>query len=91
MPLIPLLKKKMINTKKIIVDSKSGYSGAGRKIKNKFKFKNIYNSVSAYGVGSHRHMAELDQEFSKISKHKVKISFTPHLIPMLGVFFLQFI
>ena len=81
-PLIPLLKKKMINTKKIIVDSKSGYSGAGRKIKNKFKFKNIYNSVSAYGVGSHRHMAELDQEFSKISKHKVKISFTPHLIPM---------
>ena len=81
-PLIPLIEKKMINIKNITIDSKSGYSGAGKKIKNKFKFKNLFNSVSAYGIGSHRHMAEIDQELSKISKSKIKVTFTPHLIPM---------
>ena len=72
----------MINTNNIIIDSKSGYSGAGKGIKKKFKFKNLFYSVSAYGVGSHRHMAEIDQELSKISKTKINVSFTPHLIPM---------
>lgn len=72
----------MINIKNIIIDSKSGYSGAGKDLKNKFKFKNIFKSVSAYGVGSHRHLAEIDQELSIISKEKVKVFFTPHLIPM---------
>ena len=81
-PLIPLIKKGMINTNNIIIDSKSGYSGAGKGIKKKFKFKNLFYSVSAYGVGSHRHMAEIDQELSKISKTKINVSFTPHLIPM---------
>jgi len=81
-PLIPLIEKKMINTNKIIVDSKSGYSGAGKNINKKFKFKNLFKSVSAYGVGSHRHMPEIDQELSKLSRKKIKISFTPHLLPM---------
>ncbi|SVE50027.1 uncharacterized protein METZ01_LOCUS502881, partial [marine metagenome] len=81
-PLIPLIEKKMVNIKNITIDSKSGYSGAGKKVKNKFKFKNLFNSVSAYGIGSHRHMAEIDQELSKISKRKIKVSFTPHLMPM---------
>ncbi len=81
-PLIPLLEKKAIKTENIIIDSKSGYSGAGKNIKKKFKFKNLFNSVSAYGVGSHRHMAEIDQELSKVSKKKIKVFFTPHLIPM---------
>ena len=81
-PLIPLIKKKLINTKNIIIDSKSGYSGAGKKIKQKFKFKNLFKSVSAYGVGFHRHMAEIDQELSKVSKDDIKVFFTPHLIPM---------
>ena len=80
--LIPLLKDRMINVKNIIVDSKSGYSGAGKKIEKKFTHKYLYESVTAYGVGSHRHMAEIDQELSKYSKDKIKISFTPHLIPM---------
>ncbi len=79
-PLIPLIENKMINVKNIIVDSKSGYSGAGKNAKN--KFTNVFNSVSAYGVGSHRHMAEIDQELSKISKKKIKVFFTPHVIPM---------
>lgn len=81
-PLVPLIQKKAINTKNIIIDSKSGYSGAGKNIKKKFKFKNLFNSVSAYGVGTHRHMMEIDQELSKISKNKIKVFFTPHLIPM---------
>ena len=81
-PLIPLLEKEMISLKNIIIDSKSGYSGAGKNIKKKFKFKNLFSSVSAYGVGSHRHMAEIDQELSKASNKKVNVSFTPHLIPM---------
>ena len=61
-PLIPLIKRKMINANNIIIDSKSGYSGAGKNIKKKFLFKNLFNSVSAYGIGYHRHMAEIDQE-----------------------------
>ena len=81
-PLIPIIEKKMINVKKITIDSKSGYSGAGINIKKKFKFKNLFNSVSAYGIGSHRHMAEIDQQLSKIAKKKIKVFFTPHLIPM---------
>ena len=81
-PLIPLVRKKMIKLNNIIIDSKSGYSGAGKNLKKKFKYKNLFNSVSAYGVGSHRHVAEIDQELSKNSKNKVKVSFTPHLIPM---------
>ena len=82
-PLIPLVENKMINLKNIIVDSKSGYSGAGKNIKKEILLIKIYfNSVSAYGVGSHRHMGEIDQELTKISKNKVKVFFTPHLLPM---------
>ena len=82
LPLIPLVRKKMININNIIIDSKSGYSGAGKNIKKKFSFKNLFNSVSAYGIGSHKHMAEIDQELSKVSKRKINVTFTPHLIPM---------
>ena len=81
-PLIPLIRKNLINVNNIIIDSKSGYSGAGKNIKKKFKLKHLFNSVRAYGVGSHRHMAEIDQELSKVAKKKIEISFTPHLIPM---------
>ena len=82
LPLIPLVKMNMLNTKNIIIDSKSGYSGAGKNVKKKFKYKNLLSSVSAYGIGFHRHLAEIDQELSKISKRKIEVFFTPHLIPM---------
>ena len=81
-PLIPLIKNNLINVDNIIIDSKSGFSGAGKKIKNKFKHKHLFDSVRAYGVGSHRHMAEIDQELSEAAKKKINVSFTPHLIPM---------
>ena len=79
LPLIPLIRDRMINVKNIIVDSKSGFSGAGKRIKKRFTHKYLYESVAAYGVGSHRHMAEIDQELSKYSKSEIKVSFTPHL------------
>jgi len=82
LPLVPLVQKKMINIDNIIIDSKSGYSGAGKNIKKKFTFRNLFDSVSAYGIGSHRHLAEIDQELSKLSKKKINVFFTPHLIPM---------
>ena len=82
LPLVPIIKKRLINTNNIIIDSKSGYSGAGKNLLKKFKFKNIYESISAYGVSSHRHLAEIDQQLKKISKNKIEVQFTPHLSPM---------
>ena len=82
LPLIPLIQKKAINTKNIIIDSKSGYSGAGRGVHKKYKDKNLYESLSAYGVGFHRHNSEIQQELDFHSKSKVKFIFTPHLTPM---------
>ena len=81
LPLLPLLKSKLISTKNIIIDSKSGYSGAGRGVHKKFKNKNLYESLSAYGVGFHRHNSEIQQELNDYSKKKIQ-AFTPHLSPM---------
>ena len=82
LPLVPLIKTRSIITKNIIVDSKSGYSGAGRDIHKKFKEKNINESLSAYGVGFHRHNSEIDQELRKHTNSKINFTFTPHLTPM---------
>ena len=81
LPLYPLIRNKFISTKNIIIDSKSGYSGAGRNIKKKFKFKHLLDSISAYGTGSHRHLSEIEQELRKASNNKINVNFTPHLIP----------
>ena len=82
LPLIPLIKKKVISNKNIIIDSKSGYSGAGRGVHKKYKDKNLYESLSAYGVGFHRHNSEIDQMLKKFTKKKFEFTFTPHLSPM---------
>ena len=70
LPLIPLFKNNLVKTKNIIIDSKSGYSGAGRGVHKKYKDKNLYESISAYGVGFHRHNSEIDQMLKKFSKKK---------------------
>ena len=80
LPLVPLLKKRLIKNS-ITVDSKSGYSGAGKGLKKKFKHKNLYSSVFAYSTKNHRHIAEIDQEFNKMLGRQIKFSFNPHLIP----------
>jgi len=82
LPLIPLIKKNIINLKNIIIDSKSGYSGAGRSVHKKYANKNLYESLSAYGVGFHRHNSEIQQEIKKITKKSFNFTFTPHLSPM---------
>ena len=81
-PLIPLIKKNLINHKNIIIDSKSGYSGAGRKIHKLYKNKNLYESLSVYGIKSHRHNSEIQQELNSNTNKKVEFTFTPHISPM---------
>ena len=81
-PLIPLIKKNLITLKNIIIDSKSGYSGAGRSVHKKYANKNLYESLSAYGIGFHRHNSEIEQEIYKVTNKKFNITFTPHLVPM---------
>ena len=61
LPLIPLIKHNLLKLNNIIIDSKSGYSGAGRGVHKKYKNKNLYESLSAYGVGFHRHNSEIEQ------------------------------
>ena len=82
LPLIPLVKSKSINTKNIIIDSKSGFSGAGRGVHKKYSDQNLYQSLSAYGVGFHRHNSEIDQELHNFTKSNLRFTFTPHLSPM---------
>ena len=85
--LAPLLVEKLIHPEQIIVDSKSGVSGAGRNPKQATHFPECNESVSAYQVGKHRHTPEMEQALEKVSGEKVKIMFTPHLIPMdRGIF-----
>jgi N-acetyl-gamma-glutamyl-phosphate reductase len=80
--LIPLLKAKAIDPDEIVIDAKSGMSGAGRAAKEEMLFSEVSEGIHAYGVGHHRHMAELDQEFSLAAGRDVVVSFTPHLVPM---------
>lgn len=87
LPLIPLLKAKAIEPDEIVIDAKSGMTGAGRSAKEEMLFSEVSEGFHAYGVGQHRHMAELDQEFSKAAGKDVVVSFTPHLVPMnRGIF-----
>ena len=82
LPLIPLFKNKLVKVKNLIMDSKSGYSGAGRGVHKKYKDKNLYESLCAYGVGFHRHNSEIDQMLKKFTQKEISFNFTPHLTPM---------
>jgi N-acetyl-gamma-glutamyl-phosphate reductase len=81
-PLAPLLKKGLIETTPIIVDSKTGVSGAGRKPNLRFHYPECNESIAAYGVGTHRHMPEIDQIIQRFTDAKIETVFTPHLVPM---------
>src|SRR6202035_3909106 len=80
--LIPLLRAKAIDPDEIVIDAKSGMTGAARAAKEEMLFSEVAEGFPAYGVGHHRHMAELDQEFSLAAGRDVVVSFTPHLVPM---------
>jgi N-acetyl-gamma-glutamyl-phosphate reductase len=82
LPLVPLIRAKAIDADEIVVDAKSGMTGAGRAARENMLFSEVSEGFHAYGVGGHRHMAELDQEFSAAAGRPVTASFTPHLVPM---------
>ena len=81
LPLVPLFKKNLIKTKNITIDSKSGYSGAGKNLEKKFKHKNLFSATFAYSTKNHRHICEIDQQLLRTTKKKIYFSFNPHLIP----------
>ena len=81
LPLIPLIKRNLINYNNLTIDSKSGYSGAGKNLKKKFTHKNLYKSTFAYSTKNHRHVVEIEQEIKKYTNKNVKFSFNPHIIP----------
>ena len=80
--LLPLIKADMILSDDIIIDAKSGVSGAGRSLKEANLYVEVAEAMHPYGLGSHRHMPEIEQELSLASGCDVTISFTPHLVPM---------
>jgi N-acetyl-gamma-glutamyl-phosphate reductase len=85
--LAPLVAGKHIDLRSIIIDSKSGVSGAGRTPKLATHFPECNESVSAYNVGQHRHTPEIEQALTDIAGEPVEVIFTPHLIPMdRGIF-----
>ncbi|MEF9426779.1 MAG: N-acetyl-gamma-glutamyl-phosphate reductase [Candidatus Mariimomonas ferrooxydans] len=80
--LAPIMKNAAFDFNSIIVDSKSGVSGAGRNPAPPFMFSEVNESVKAYAVTIHRHTPEIEQQLSFLSKKKITINFTPHLIPV---------
>ena len=80
-PLMPLIKKKLININNLTIDSKSGYSGAGKNLEKKFTHKHLYHSTFAYSTKFHRHITEIDQELKKYTKKNIKFTFNPHILP----------
>ena len=82
LPLAPLLSAGLVSTSGIIVDSKSGVSGAGRTPKLGTLYPECNESISAYGVGAHRHTPEINQLLSAAAGSGVEVIFTPHLVPM---------
>ncbi|MBN2615122.1 MAG: N-acetyl-gamma-glutamyl-phosphate reductase [Bacteroidales bacterium] len=80
--LAPLLTHKLIETAPIIVDSKSGVTGAGVKPKETTHFSNVHDNFKAYGLKNHRHTIEIEEIADKIAGSKTTIQFTPHLLPV---------
>lgn len=80
--LIPLLKYDLIEKSSIIIDAKSGVTGAGRKASTNNLYVECNESIKAYGVASHRHTPEIEQTLSNVANEEINLIFTPHLVPM---------
>ena len=80
--MLPLVDAKLVDAATISANALSGISGAGRSAKQEMLFTELDGGVSAYGIGKHRHVAEIEQELAKVSGTQNKISFTPHLVPL---------
>jgi N-acetyl-gamma-glutamyl-phosphate reductase len=82
LPLWPLLKAGLIDVERIIIDAKSGVTGAGRAAKESSLFTEVSEGLHAYGVSSHRHTPEIEQGLSEAAGQPIQVTFTPHLVPM---------
>jgi N-acetyl-gamma-glutamyl-phosphate reductase len=80
--LLPLVKAGVVDASDLIIDAKSGVSGAGRSLKQNILFCEAGEGLSPYGVASHRHAPEIEQEISAAAGKDIIVNFTPHLIPM---------
>lgn len=80
--LAPLVKKHMIQTNSIIIDAKSGTSGAGRSAKLDTHYPEFYDAFKAHGVATHRHTPEIEAALGKLNGAPIMLNFTPHLVPM---------
>ena len=80
--LYPAIKEGIVDVKDIVIDSKSGTSGAGRKAEIGFTYCEVNEGFKAYGIAVHRHTPEIEQELSVIAHRKIVINFTPHLVAM---------
>lgn len=82
LPLIPLLAAGLISSENIIIDAKSGVTGAGRAASQANLFTEVNDGLKAYGIAAHRHAPEIEQNLSIASNKVIIVTFTPHLIPM---------
>lgn len=80
--LYPLLKHHMNASYDIVIDSKSGTTGAGKSLSEDTHFPRCNESFHPYKIGNHRHTPEIEQELSKMNEHKIHVTFTPHLLPV---------
>ncbi len=82
LPLVPLVRARQIDADDIIIDAKSGVTGAGRELKQTSLFAEVAEGIAAYGIANHRHAPEIDQGLSAAAGRKITVNFTPHLMPM---------
>lgn len=80
--LVPLLRNKLLQTNHLVIDAKSGVSGAGRGVSLAMHYSEVNENFKAYGVGNHRHTPEIEQELSRAAGLPLTVNFTPHLVPM---------
>lgn len=80
--LYPALKNKLIHLDSIVIDSKSGTSGAGRQADVAFSYCVVNEGLKAYSIAAHRHTPEIEQELSVAAGRDIKVDFTPHLVPL---------
>ena len=82
LPLLPLVREKLVAVDDVTVASLSGVSGAGRKLEADYLFAECNESARPYGIPKHRHLSEIEQELALVSGNKVAVQFVPHLVPM---------
>ncbi len=81
--LAPLVKDRLVKPGSLVIDAKSGVSGAGRTPKQPFHFPDCTENFKAYRVACHQHTPEIEQELSLLAGSEIKVTFTPHLVPMI--------